>query len=64
MHTHMHILTISVHAIMKRLIPESSYMRFHAARKVSQKLLLRTVYTYVLVLAIAYFEGWVFKGYG
>ena len=36
---------VSVHAITKRLIPESSSMPFHAARNVSQKLLIRTVDT-------------------
>ena len=55
MHIYMQTLTISVHAIMNRLIPESSDMRFHAARKVSQKFLIRTVDTFVLVLAIAFF---------
>ena len=51
MYMNMQILTISANAIT---MPESLSMPFHAARKVSQKLLIRTVYTYVLVLAIAY----------
>ena len=55
MYINMQILTVSAHAITKKLIPESSYMAFHAATKVSQKLLIRTVDTYVLVRAIAYF---------
>ena len=55
MYINMQILTVSAHAVTKKLIPESSYIPFHDATKVSQKLLIRTVYTCVLVLAIAYF---------
>ena len=45
-----------IYATDKGIAPESSSMPFDAARKRGQKPFVRTVDTYIMVLAIAYME--------